>query len=116
MPKGASSASGGQGSGLAQDFEDTLVDYFGHMGNERQIQFQPSSLRHYDYSAVRVALVTSVPGYHSRTRFPSPTAATHLHWLTRTSCLVALYRSNAEPVWTHAPARPAVQGRHAGRV
>lgn len=63
---GASSASSSQGSGLAQDFEDTLVDYFGHMGNERQLQFQPSSLRHYDYSAVRVALVTSVPGYHSR--------------------------------------------------
>jgi hypothetical protein len=72
VPKGASSASSSQGSGLAQDFEDTLVDYFGHMGNERQLQFQPSSLRHYDYSAVRVALVTSVPGYHSRTRFPPP--------------------------------------------
>ena len=54
------------GSPLAQDFEDTLVDYINHMGNETQLHFRSSLLRQYDYSAVHVALVTSVPGYHLR--------------------------------------------------
>lgn len=57
----------GQSTSLAKDFADTLVDYFTHMGNEQHLQFRASSLRNYDYSSVRVALVTSVPGYHSST-------------------------------------------------
>jgi hypothetical protein len=65
---------------LAIDFYNTLYDYLGRC-NERR-----AYLEDYDYSAVRVVLITSIPGFH-----PSPERYGHAkvrYWLSR-NCLEA---------------------------